>query len=55
MKQLATYKYHGFWAAMDTFKEKMLLEEMYSRGKAPWELWRSASRLVMPDVPAAGK
>jgi glucose-1-phosphate cytidylyltransferase len=40
MNQLTTYKHHGFWAAMDTFKEKMTLEEMYSRGKAPWEVWR---------------
>lgn len=40
MGELTTYKHHGFWAAMDTFKEKMTLEEMYSRGRAPWEVWR---------------
>jgi glucose-1-phosphate cytidylyltransferase len=26
---------------MDTFKEKQLLEDMYSRGQAPWEVWKS--------------
>jgi glucose-1-phosphate cytidylyltransferase len=40
MQQLSTYKYRGFWAAMDTFKEKMALEDMHSRGDAPWEIWR---------------
>lgn len=41
MNQLTTYRHRGFWAAMDTFKEKMTLEEMYARGKAPWEVWRT--------------
>ena len=40
-KQLVTYKYKGFWAAMDTFKDKQLLDEIYSRGNAPWEIWKS--------------
>ena len=39
-KQLIAYPYDGFWACMDTFKEKQHLEELYSRGKAPWEVWR---------------
>lgn len=39
--QLITYKYDGFWASMDTFKDKQMLDEMYSRGDAPWEIWKS--------------
>lgn len=38
--QLIGYKYDGFWASMDTFKDKQFLDEMYSRGDAPWELWK---------------
>lgn len=38
-KKLLTYPYDGFWACMDTFKERQLLDDMYSRG-APWEVWR---------------
>jgi glucose-1-phosphate cytidylyltransferase len=38
-QQLMTYKHEGFWACMDTFKEKQTLEEIYSRGEAPWEVW----------------
>ena len=39
-KQLLAYKYDGFWACMDTFKEQQQLDDLYSRGKAPWEVWR---------------
>jgi glucose-1-phosphate cytidylyltransferase len=41
-RQLTTFRHEGFWHAMDTFKEKMALEDLYSRGKAPWEVWRKA-------------
>jgi len=36
--QLITYKYDGFWIAMDTFKDKQQLDEIYSKGNAPWEI-----------------
>lgn len=38
--QLMGYRYEGFWACMDTFKEKQQLEDLYTRGDAPWELWK---------------
>jgi glucose-1-phosphate cytidylyltransferase len=38
--QLTGYPYDGFWKAMDTFKDKRQLDEMYSKGHAPWELWK---------------
>jgi len=42
--RLVSYAYDGFWACMDTFKEKQLLEDMYSRGQVPWEVWKSNGR-----------
>ena len=33
-------RYDGFWACMDTFKEKRLLEDIYQSGAAPWEVWK---------------
>lgn len=39
--QLIGYPYDGFWMAMDTFKQKQELDEMYSRGEAPWEVWKA--------------
>lgn len=40
-KELVTYNYDGFWAAMDTFKDKQLLDDIYSKGNAPWEIWKN--------------
>jgi len=37
--QLTTHPHDGFWACMDTFKEKQELEDMYGQGKAPWAVW----------------
>lgn len=39
--QLAAYRHDGFWMPMDTFKDKQTLEDMYSRGVAPWEVWKN--------------
>jgi glucose-1-phosphate cytidylyltransferase len=30
------YKYEGFWRAMDTLRDKQVLEEMVERGEMPW-------------------
>jgi glucose-1-phosphate cytidylyltransferase len=40
-KELVAYPYNGFWACMDTFKEKQLLDDLYARGEAPWEVWKT--------------
>ena len=41
-KQLAAYEYDGFFAAMDTLKDKQRLDGLYEAGEAPWEVWRHA-------------
>ena len=38
--QLMSYKFNGFWYAMDTLKDKNYLENLWSSGKAPWKIWR---------------
>lgn len=40
-KQLLAYRYDGFWACMDTFKDKQQLDDLYAKGHAPWEVWKS--------------
>ena len=47
--KLVAYPYDGFWACMDTFKDKQLLEDLYSRGQVPWEVWKNGK--VPPDAP----
>jgi glucose-1-phosphate cytidylyltransferase len=39
-QELAAYRYDGFFSAMDTFKDKQLLDELYEGGRPPWEIWR---------------
>jgi len=39
-RQLHTYSYDGFWACMDTFKERTYLDQVFTKGTAPWEVWR---------------
>jgi glucose-1-phosphate cytidylyltransferase len=39
-KQLIGYSYNGFWAGMDTFKDKQQLEGLWMGGTAPWEVWK---------------
>jgi glucose-1-phosphate cytidylyltransferase len=38
--RLLAYEHDGFWACMDTFKERQLLEDIYASGHPPWEVWR---------------
>jgi glucose-1-phosphate cytidylyltransferase len=33
---LMAYKYEGFWRAMDTLRDRQVLEEMVERGETPW-------------------
>ena len=32
-------RFDGFWAPMDTLKERAALEEMHRSGNRPWALW----------------
>lgn len=38
--QLHTYAHDGFTGAMDTFKDKQCFDDLYAKGRAPWEVWR---------------
>jgi glucose-1-phosphate cytidylyltransferase len=38
-QKLIAYPYEGFWAPMDTLKDKQWLENLHEAGSAPWELW----------------
>lgn len=45
-KQLLAYKHDGFWACLDTFKDKQLLDDLYAKGHAPWEVWKRSGESV---------
>jgi glucose-1-phosphate cytidylyltransferase len=37
--QLHAFHHEGFWDCMDTYKDAVLLNDIWSRGEAPWKLW----------------
>ncbi len=37
--ELSAYRHNGFWAPMDTIRDREYLEEMWMAGKAPWKVW----------------
>ncbi len=38
-RQLAIYKHEGFWVGMDTPREYDLLNQLWTKGNAPWKVW----------------
>ena len=42
-QQLVAYKYEGFWRAMDTLRDRQILEEMVEQGEIPWRPGKTSS------------
>jgi len=45
---LMAYRYEGFWRAMDTLRDRQVLEEMVERGETPWNDRMNISNSVIP-------
>jgi glucose-1-phosphate cytidylyltransferase len=37
--ELRAYRHHGFWECMDTYKDAVVLNDLWARGGAPWKMW----------------
>ena len=37
--ELMAYEHRGFWQPMDTLRDKVLLEQLWASGSAPWKSW----------------
>ena len=37
--QLMAFQHTGFWQCMDTLRDKVLLEDLWQQGDAPWKTW----------------
>jgi glucose-1-phosphate cytidylyltransferase len=37
--RLGAYRHRGFWQPMDTLRDRMVLEELWENGRAPWKVW----------------
>ncbi|HEX4733299.1 MAG TPA: sugar phosphate nucleotidyltransferase [Thermoleophilaceae bacterium] len=42
--ELAAYRHAGFWDCMDTYKDTLLLNELWEQGRAPWRTLVEARR-----------
>jgi glucose-1-phosphate cytidylyltransferase len=39
MGEMMAFEHRGFWQAMDTMRDKTMLEELWAAGEAPWKIW----------------
>jgi glucose-1-phosphate cytidylyltransferase len=37
--RLRAHRHEGFWDCMDTDKDRVLLNDLWERGEAPWRIW----------------
>jgi glucose-1-phosphate cytidylyltransferase len=44
--ELMAYKYEGFWRAMDTLRDRQVLEEMIEHGDPPWHPKKSTAAVA---------
>jgi glucose-1-phosphate cytidylyltransferase len=40
--QLRAYRHEGFWDCMDTYKDAVVLNDLWASGSAPWRVWDAA-------------
>lgn len=44
---LHAYRHEGFWDCMDTYKDAVVLNDLWTAGRAPWRIW-DAERVEAP-------
>lgn len=37
--ELMAFEHLGFWQPMDTLRDKLMLDDLWAGGRAPWKLW----------------
>ena len=40
--QLSAFRHEGFWDCMDTYKDAVVLNDLWASGEAPWRVWDAA-------------
>ena len=49
-RQLIGYKNPGFWACIDTMKEKKMFDDMYVSQNTPWMVWKHTLNHSEPNL-----
>jgi glucose-1-phosphate cytidylyltransferase len=42
-EQLRAFRHEGFWDCMDTYKDAVVLNDLWTAGQAPWRIWDPAA------------
>jgi glucose-1-phosphate cytidylyltransferase len=50
-ERLLGYRYDGFWAPMDTMKDRQNLNALFESGERPWAVWEKHATLEAPHTP----
>ncbi len=40
--ELRAFRHEGFWDCMDTYKDAVVLNDLWASGEAPWRIWDAA-------------
>jgi glucose-1-phosphate cytidylyltransferase len=40
--ELRAFRHEGFWDCMDTYKDAVVLNDLWAAGRAPWRIWDAA-------------
>jgi len=40
--ELRAFRHEGFWDCMDTYKDAVVLNDLWASGEAPWRVWDAA-------------
>ncbi|MGN6255494.1 MAG: sugar phosphate nucleotidyltransferase [Solirubrobacterales bacterium] len=40
--ELRAFRHEGFWDCMDTYKDAVVLGDLWAAGRAPWRIWGAA-------------
>lgn len=51
--QLLAHRYEGFWAPMDTLKDRQTLEQLAETGSPPWAVWENGVSAQVEEPVAA--
>ncbi len=41
--ELHAFRHHGFWDCMDTYKDAVMLDDLWRGGEPPWTTWAAAT------------
>jgi glucose-1-phosphate cytidylyltransferase len=42
--ELRAFRHEGFWDCMDTYKDAVVLDDLWRGGRAPWRVWDAAAQ-----------